>query len=271
MKPSDNRVVDLYCNQKLSIAQIAKKVNMSEGFVRKALKRKNIKSRSLSEGRKTLTGVTDEQILDLYNQGWAMRKISKHFRKSKNFAEYRLKNMGIEETRQIGFYNKQRTRLSNDEEKQLCKDYQDGMFISNIKKKYGFNGEANIYHILKKYNIKLKGGKNQDKWMNTAWKGGISALHIRIRQSPKGREWRQAVFERDHFTCMYTGEKNKKLNAHHKKRFSKIYEEFLLNYSHLDPIMDCDKLFELSQDYEEFWDIDNGVTLSEEVHKLING
>ncbi len=270
MSPSDEKVVDLYCNKKLSIAQTAKLLKMSVGFVRKALKRKGVKSRSLSEGRKVTTGVTDEQILNLYDQGWAMRKISEHFGKSKNFAEYRIKEMGVKDIRQIGFYNEQRTRLSKEEQTELCDDYKNGMLLIDIAKKYGFGVKNSIYNILHKHNIKLKGGKDQTGEKNGFWKGGISPLHIRIRQSPRGKAWRQAVFERDHFTCVMSGEKEK-INAHHKKEFSKIFEEFLQKHAHLDPIIDCEELFSLSQDHEEFWDVNNGISICEEMHKLIHG
>ncbi len=271
MSPSDDVVVDLYCTRKLSIAQTAKLLKMSEGFVRKALKRKNVKMRSVSEGRKVTTGVTDEQILELYNQGWAMKKISLHFGKSKNFAEYRLNAMGVDNRRQVGFYNEQRAKLNKEQEKDLCDDYESGMLLIDIKRKYGFNGYGPIYDILHANNIKLKGGKDQRGEKNALWKGGISALHIRIRQSAKGKAWRQAVFERDHFTCKMTGTKSPPLNAHHIRRFSEIYSEFLLKHSHLDAILDCEELFNLSQDHEEFWDVDNGVTISEEIHKQLHG
>ncbi len=272
MSPSDDVVVDLYCTRKLSIAQTAKLLKMSEGFVRKALKRKNVKTRSLSEGRKVTTGVTDEQILELYNQGWAMRKISLHFGKSKNFAEYRLKAMGITDTRQIGFYNEQRAKLSKEQQIALCDDYKNGMPFADIKQKYDFHGNEYVYSLFERNNVELRGrGKDQAGPDNPNWKGGISALHIRIRQSAKGKAWRQAVFERDHFTCTVSGTKNPPLNAHHKKRFSEIYSEFLLKHSHLDAIIDCEELFILSQDHEEFWDVDNGVTISEEIHKQLHG
>ncbi len=272
MNTSDDRVVDLYCTQKLSVAQTAKAINMSPTYVRTVLKRKNVKTRSVSEGRKATTGVTDEQVLELYNQGWAMKKISLHFGKSKNFAENRLNGMGISERRQVGFYNQQRARLDKEQEKSLCDDYENGMLLVDIKKKYGFEGDGTVYDILARHRIELRGqGKNQHGPANPSWKGGISELNIRIRQSPKGRAWRQAVFERDHFTCTLTGEKNKPLNAHHKKRFSEIYSEFLLKHSHLDAILDCEELFNLSQDHEEFWDVDNGVTISEEIHKQLHG
>ncbi len=171
MSPSDEKVVDLYCNKKLSIAQTAKLLKMSDGFVRRALKRKNVKPRSLSEGRKVTTGVTDEQILNLYNQGWAMRKISEHFGKSKNFAEYRIKAMGIKDTRQIGFYNKQRARLDEEQEKNLCNDYKNGMGVEELKEKY----KIYAHGTLEKYNIALRGqGKDQVGPKNPHWKGGIS-------------------------------------------------------------------------------------------------
>lgn len=55
---------------------------------------------------------------------------------------------------------------------------------------------------------------------NINWKGGISTLSMKIRQSKSYREWRRAVLERDNYTCQMCGRKYSKLNAHHKIPFS---------------------------------------------------
>ena len=62
---------------------------------------------------------------------------------------------------------------------------------------------------------------------NPAWKGGVTPLLTRLRNSNKYANWRRAVFERDNYTCVWCGDKNYVgrgktvvLNADHIKPFS---------------------------------------------------
>lgn len=85
------------------------------------------------------------------------------------------------------------------------------------------------------------------------WKGGITPLVTRIRNSKKYAEWRTAVFERDNYTCQRCGKRGVRLEAHHILEFKEIvkgigsYEEAIKN----------DKL----------WDIDNGITFCKNYHR----
>lgn len=76
------------------------------------------------------------------------------------------------------------------------------------------------------------------------WKGGITAQNTAERNSAEYRDWRKAVLKRDHYTCQICGKRGGKLNAHHKKRFSK-YKELRLS-------------------------VDNGITLCETCHKSLH-
>ena len=73
------------------------------------------------------------------------------------------------------------------------------------------------------------------------WKGGITPIHNKIRNSIEYKLWIQSVFARDGYVCQKTGIKGGKLTAHHILNFSSHPE---LRFA-----------------------IDNGITLSIEAHK----
>jgi hypothetical protein len=77
---------------------------------------------------------------------------------------------------------------------------------------------------------------------NNKWKGGVTPEYARIRHSPEYKLWRKAVFERDHYTCIWCGDNTGgNLNADHIKPFA---------------------------DYPELrFAIDNGRTLCEKCHR----
>lgn len=53
------------------------------------------------------------------------------------------------------------------------------------------------------------------------WKGGVTPKHAKIRHSIEYKEWRDAVFKRDDYTCQKCDKRGIYLEAHHKKSFSK--------------------------------------------------
>lgn len=57
------------------------------------------------------------------------------------------------------------------------------------------------------------------------WQGGITSINASIRSSSQYRQWREAVFTRDKWTCVWCGikkgnKKNVTLNADHIKPFA---------------------------------------------------
>ena len=64
-------------------------------------------------------------------------------------------------------------------------------------------------------NFKLRGSKNK------FWKGGITPLYQKIRTSLEYKLWREAVFKRDNYTCVWCGDnQGGNLNADHIKPFA---------------------------------------------------
>jgi hypothetical protein len=52
------------------------------------------------------------------------------------------------------------------------------------------------------------------------WKGGITPINEAVRKSLEYKLWRTAVFERDNFTCIWCGKKDKTIQADHIKPFA---------------------------------------------------
>jgi 5-methylcytosine-specific restriction endonuclease McrA len=61
----------------------------------------------------------------------------------------------------------------------------------------------------------VKGGAG-----NANWKGGITPANKKIRASEEYKQWREAVFRRDRFTCVWCGQKGGALHADHIKPFA---------------------------------------------------
>lgn len=60
---------------------------------------------------------------------------------------------------------------------------------------------------------------------NPLWKGGITPIHLMIRTSKEYKLWREAVFARDNWTCVWCGARCSKgntvvLHADHIKPFA---------------------------------------------------
>jgi predicted HNH restriction endonuclease len=92
-----------------------------------------------------------------------------------------------------------------------------------------------------------------------AWKGGLSSIRDLISNSERYKLWRNEVFKKDHWTCQDCkshSSKVKNIEAHHKKELIKIIREH--NIKTLDDAYAC----------KELWDINNGVTLCGNCHKV---
>lgn len=86
------------------------------------------------------------------------------------------------------------------------------------------------------------------------WRGGITEISKKIRRTREYNQWVKSIYERDNFTCQFTGMKDVRLAAHHKKPLKTIIEEH--NIKTLDDALNC----------PEIWDISNGITMSAAYH-----
>ncbi len=93
---------------------------------------------------------------------------------------------------------------------------------------------------------------------SAGWKGGISPLIDAIRTLSEYKQWRSDVYKRDYWTCQTCDKKGGgiRIHAHHIKSLAQILKD--RNIKSLIEAQLC----------EEIWDINNGVTLCYECHKL---
>ena len=81
----------------------------------------------------------------------------------------------------------------------------------------------------------------EDHWN---WKGGITPINETIRKSVEYSLWRKSCFERDNFTCQFSGQSGGDIQVHHINNFA---------------------------DFPELrTTISNGITMTKKIHKLFH-
>jgi len=85
------------------------------------------------------------------------------------------------------------------------------------------------------------------------YKNGTTKIIELIRKSVQYREWRNAVYERDNYTCTKCN-KNGFLNCHHIESFTVLVESLNVDTTNWRKF------------YKELFNIDNGITLCKECH-----
>ena len=102
---------------------------------------------------------------------------------------------------------------------------------------------------VKRRETMIKNGTTQIRETHPQWKGGISKSRSTIYDSIGYKEWREAVFRRDNYTCQNCGDsKGHNLIAHH-----------IVPFSH------C-----IIENIELLYSVENGLTVCDLCHKLIH-
>jgi 5-methylcytosine-specific restriction endonuclease McrA len=110
------------------------------------------------------------------------------------------------------------------------------------------------FNLKKRYENRVKASKRRGEH-NPHWKGGITPLNHAIRDCTRMLEWRDKVFARDGYKCRITGEGGD-LQAHHIVQLKDLLKRYKI--TSLEEAEAC----------EELWDINNGVTMQVDNHRL---
>ena len=99
--------------------------------------------------------------------------------------------------------------------------------MSETKKLRWKEGRYKLSSICKKGNMPWNKGISNIATTgskNINWKGGITPINSKIRSSIEYKLWRESVFKRDNYTCIWCGQKGGRIVADHIKPFAKYPE-----------------------------------------------
>lgn len=100
----------------------------------------------------------------------------------------------------------------------LSEDTRKKISLSRIGRPSGMLGKKHKIETRKKMSEVRSGEKS------FFWRGGITEINFKIRHSFEYKLWRESVFRRDDWTCVWCKQKGGVLNADHIKSFS-LYPE----------------------------------------------
>lgn len=121
----------------------------------------------------------------------------------------------------------------------LSKEHKEKIRDALIGRKFSDEWKAKLYRTtFKKGQSSWSKGKKlpeRSGEKSPTWKGGITPINLKIRNSVEYKAWREAVFKRDNWACVWCGAKcgngkNVILNADHIKPFS-LFPELRLEVS----------------------------------------
>ena len=140
--------------------------------------------------------------------------------------------------------------------------------LSSRLKEFGIKRERISWNrgtkgIMKANSTSFKNGDKKlpnSKWPEKGekslhWKGGITPLVMKIRNSKPMKFWRRNIFDRDSYTCQSCGKVGCQLHADHIFPFSAILKKFAV------------KSYEEAIKCIALWDLKNGRTLCIPCHK----
>lgn len=259
------KAIKLYIDDKMGTPEVSKAVGCSVQTLINRLREAGVQIRSSGELRQKIDFETMRHCYE--DLRMSTTAIADKYKMNAITIWARLVKGGVQMRDRKEEAKKATTKISILEHSTICERYKTNRYEScaDIAVDYGVH-KSTIANILKKNNIvpEHKGVRIK------SYKGGITALHTRIRHCERAEFWRKACMERDDYKCRITGGVGRLEVHHYPRQFSKMFNTFLSENPDLNPISDCDELFVLAQGYDLLWDIDNGMTVAAEMHKRLH-
>lgn len=93
------------------------------------------------------------------------------------------------------------------------------------------------------------------------YKGGVTPINMRLRGCSKYKIWRESVYKRDAYTCIWCGDnKGGNLEPDHIIPFSYILDQIRFQFG-------VENLYDKALESELLWNINNGRTLCKDCHR----
>lgn len=173
--------------------------------------------------------------------------------KGKHLSEEHKRNIG---KAHLGTHRSEESKKKMSDAQSGEKHHMFGKHLSEEHKRKigdGNRGKIMAEEARKKVSDSLRGKYGE---LARNWKGGRVSLKHQIRESFEYKQWRDDIYTRDDFTCQECGKRGVEIHAHHyPNSFSQILEDNRI-ITHEQALV-C----------EEFWNIDNGITMCKECHK----
>lgn len=248
-----DEIILLY-EEGLTSAEIAKRLEISAPGVNYLLHACGITVRKSTD---YLTKASDEEIRRLYvDERLSIKQVGKKLGYTGGGPiSARLKRLGVTIRNTRPHVPR---KIPKQHEKHIIDRYRTGESCQEIANTYHCS-ETTIRKVLIRNNVSRNNSRKGKHVKN--YDGTRSGLSRKVRNMCESTAWRQAIFERDNFTCQICGQVGGRLEADHQNPFCHIFAEFL---EKARPTVY--NVTDLASRFMPFWDIGNGVTLCYNCH-----
>lgn len=268
---TSHELYNFYIIEKLSLRDVAKRLNCSSGTVRKYMKKYNIPRRTKNEA---LSGEKNPMYGKAHSFESRLKIINK-LKITNALPEIHKKRSEACSGEKNGMYGKTQSDEVNKKSSERLKElWKQEWFVQKCKEKNRSPEARKRFSDLAKTRIGNKNSffgkhhtedakakiskKNTGRFLGkngSNWQGGKTKLNILIRNSQEYIKWRKIVFERDNYICQNCGKKGGHLHVDHIVPFALIIKK-----NNITSLMQAKNCLEL-------WDENNGRTLCIDCHK----